>query len=74
MEEKFLNIIADVLEVEVSEISMATRFKEMDEWDSLSQLTLIADLDENFGVTIPNADLEKISTLEELYEYVNKQK
>ncbi|ERM83972.1 hypothetical protein P872_01545 [Rhodonellum psychrophilum GCM71 = DSM 17998] len=72
MEEKFLEIIADALEVSVEELSLGLNFKELDEWDSLSQLTLIAELDENFGVTIPTSSFNQITTLQELFDYVNK--
>jgi acyl carrier protein len=70
MEDKFLSIIADSLEISADKLSMDTAFKELDEWDSLSQLTLIADLDENFGVTISTTDFGKINTIQELFDFV----
>jgi acyl carrier protein len=72
MEEKFLNIISEALEISGDELTLETNFKDLDEWDSLSQLTLIAELDENFGVTIPTSSFKQINTLQELFDYVKE--
>lgn len=72
MKEKFLNVISDALEISVDELSLEMNFKDLDEWDSLTQLTLIAELDENFGVTIPTSSFNQIYTLQELFDYVLK--
>lgn len=47
-----------------------TKFKEIDEWDSLAALSIISMIDDEFGVTINNKDLRSIETVGELYEYV----
>lgn len=70
MEEKFLNLIKRALEIEDREPELGDRFKEYDEWDSLSQLTLIAELDDQFGVTVSSEELKGIQTLGELFELV----
>lgn len=74
MESKFLEIIKDSMEIEGRELSLLDKFKEYDEWDSLAQLTLIAELDDHFGVTIQSEDFKKIETLKDLLEYIEKSK
>lgn len=70
MEGKFLALIKEALEIENRDPELADFFKEYDEWDSLSQLTLIAELDDQFGVTISSEELKSIETLKQLFERV----
>ena len=72
MEQKFIALIKDALEIEGREPKLGDAFKEYDEWDSLSQLTLIAELDDQFGVTVTSAELKGINTLQELLDQVKK--
>jgi acyl carrier protein len=51
-------------------IVMETRFRELEEWSSMQALIVIAAIDENYGVTIPEKDFRSASTVQELYELV----
>ena len=42
MEEKFIELIKDVLEIEDREINMNDNFREYEEWSSLAYLSVIA--------------------------------
>jgi acyl carrier protein len=74
METKFIKVIKDALEIEDKNLAMDDKFKEYEEWDSLAQLTLIAELDENFDVTIQTSDFKNITTLQELFDHIQNQK
>lgn len=74
METEFLNLIKEAFEVEDRRLDMSDRFKEFDEWDSLTQLTLIAELDEKFGVVIKMDDFKNITTLKDLYNEILSRK
>lgn len=74
MENMFLEVIKEAFEIEDRMLDMADRFKEFDEWDSLTQLTLIAELDEKFGVVIKMDDFKNITTLQELYNEILSRK
>ena len=67
--EKFLNFVSEIMEEEVSNISMETRYKE-GKWDSLMMLNLVMELEAEYGVTIPIEGLGKVKTLADLYEFV----
>jgi len=68
---EFLNHFKDALEVEAeNEINLADSFKELDEWDSLARLSLIAMLDEEYDVELESEDFDKLNTLEDLYLFV----
>ncbi|MBR4764929.1 MAG: acyl carrier protein [Lachnospiraceae bacterium] len=69
MEEKFLEFVAEIMEVDVSEISMETRYKD-GAWDSLMMITLIMELEAEYGVSIPMEKMGGIRTLGDLFDFV----
>ena len=67
--DRFLDFVADVMGVNVSDIGMGTRYKE-GKWDSLMMLTLVMELEAEYGVSIPMERLGDVETLADLYEFV----
>lgn len=47
-----------------------TQFKNLDEWDSLIALSVIALADEEFGVTLTGDDIRNAQTVSDLYERI----
>lgn len=72
MEEKLLDAIKVALEIEDREISLGDNFKEFEEWDSLSRLSLISVIDEEFDVQIEGKLFEDISTVAQLMEAIGQ--
>lgn len=72
MKEKFLESFKEALEIEDREIGFQDSFKEYDEWDSLSRLSLIAMLDDEFDVQIEDDEFEHIETVQQLFERLSK--
>lgn len=72
MKDKLINVLREALEMESDPIEAGDNFREYANWDSLSQLTLIALLDEHFGVSIPTAQFKELNTVQELVDYVEK--
>jgi acyl carrier protein len=70
MKQEFLDLFKQALEIEGREISLDDNFREYEEWDSLGQLSVIASLDENFGVVIEGAEFASIHTLADLFAKV----
>ena len=68
MEAKFLEFIADVMEVEVDEISMETEYKEFEKWDSLMMMNLLMEVEDEYEVSIPLESAGKIKTLKDLFD------
>ena len=71
MEEKVIALIARVLNVPTSEIGMDTEIGDLDEWDSLHNVEIIAQLENEFGVKITSdmiMDLEDVSDIVALME------
>ena len=71
MKEKFIEALQEALERE-DPIQLEDQFRDYDEWDSLSRLSLIAMLDDEFEVQIEDEDFEKIQTVADLMEAIRK--
>jgi acyl carrier protein len=72
MEEKFTQQLKEILEMEDQEINPGDKFRDYDNWDSLANLSVIAMLDDEFGVYIETNDFKKLTTVGELMEEVKK--
>lgn len=70
MFDRLVEIIEDGLNSEGVEITEKTRFKEDLNADSLDLFELVMDLEEEFGIEIPSEDLEKLTTVGEVAEYL----
>ncbi len=66
MENKIIELIARVLNVPVGDVMLETEIGELDEWDSLRNVQIIAQLEKEFEVKItPDMimDLEDVSDI-----------
>lgn len=70
MSEKLAELIKEQLNVEGTEITEATNFKDDLGADSLDLFELVMSIEEEFGVEIPSEDLEKIATVGDVVEYM----
>ena len=72
--EDFINELKDALEIEDEdqEITLETNLKELEEYDSLSVLSIIAMIDKNFGKQIPSSDFVKVTTVNSLKHLIGK--
>lgn len=69
---KFVEFFAEQFDDTPKEAFMADlNFRELDEWDSLSALSVIAMIDEEYSIQITGADLRGVSTIKELFELVS---
>jgi len=71
----FINELKDALEIEDEdqEITLETNLKELEEYDSLSVLSIIAMIDKNFSKQIPSLDFIKITTIKSLMDLIGKE-
>lgn len=72
MQDKVITALKTALEMEDKIVNLGDAFREYEEWDSLARMSLIAELDENFGVGIDSADFEKIITVGDLVNEVQR--
>ena len=62
--EKYTNIFINVFSTDVEELRGGFCFKEIERWDSLIHLTLISELEENFGVLFDTDDILNFGSYE----------
>ena len=70
MLEKMKPIIAEQLNVNEAEIKPETKFKDDLGADSLDLFELVMAFEEEYGVEIPSEDLEQITTVGAVVEYM----
>ena len=68
--EKLQQIIADVLSVDLDEITPETPFKDDLGADSLDVFQIIMAVEEEFGIEIPTEEAEKINTVGDAVEAI----
>ena len=66
MEQKIIEIIARILEVDVEEVELDTAVGDLPEWDSLHHLQIIAELEKEFGVKYTVEDLAELEDVSDL--------
>lgn len=68
--EKLQNIIAEVLNIDASEITMESTFIDDLGADSLDVFQIIMGIEEEFDIEIPNEEAEKISTVADAVDQI----
>lgn len=69
--EEFIGNFYEILdETEKLEVNQNTDFKNLDEWDSMTSLMLIAMVDEKYGKQIKGDDIKECLTLQDLFERI----
>ena len=70
MSEKMKSIIAEQLNIDASEITLESSFKDDLNADSLGLFEMVMALEDNYGVEIPSEDLEKLLTVGDVVNYL----
>lgn len=58
-------------DLDASVLTPETEFKQLDDWNSLVALSVIAMVDEEYDVTIKGDDIRNAKTIEDLFNTVN---
>ena len=70
VESKMADLLVDELGIDRGKIAMSASFEEDLEVDSLGVVELLMALEDNFGVSIPDEEAEKIGTVGEAVDLV----
>lgn len=72
---EFISKFADLFDnVDADSLSGDTEFRYLDEWSSLSALSVIAMIDEEYGISVSSLEIRKAATLSDLFELVKSKK
>ena len=68
---KFIELFAELFdETDVNVFTAETEFKKLNEWSSLIALSVIAMVDEEYGITIQGEDIRNANTIADLFNNV----
>ena len=71
---EFIENFADQFdETEVDSFTPETKFKQLDEWSSLTALSIIAMVDDEYDVIIKGNDILNSDTIQDLYNIIEEQ-
>jgi acyl carrier protein len=65
MQEKFLNILSEVLEIDLDDISEDLKLDE-DNWTSIAIISYIDEIFQEYNIELNGEDLENIKTIKDL--------
>jgi acyl carrier protein len=69
---EFINNLKEALEFEEIEITESTNLRQIEGYDSMSVMTIIAFVDENFSKKLTAQQLASITTVKSLMELIGK--
>jgi acyl carrier protein len=67
-----VNWLAGLFEAPAGSITVDTLKKEIPAWDSLGVLTLIAGLDEDFGIQLTEDEIQKMSSVKDILDLLQR--
>ena len=71
----FIQNIAEQFEdIDTSNFNSSTKFRENDEYSSLTGMSIIAMVDEKYNVRVSGSDIRSVHTIEELFNLISSKK
>ena len=68
--EQFLQFVANIFDVPVSELSLETQYNSIPQWDSIMQLRLVMEIESEYGISIPIDIVPELDTLQKFYDQI----
>ena len=68
--QKFIENGKEQFEEAPADFGADTKFRELDEWSSLISLSIIAMVDDEYGIVIKASDIRNANTVRELFDIV----
>lgn len=70
--QRFIENFKDAVGVEDRELALSDKFRDYPEWSSLAFLSVIAMIDDEYGVIIEGKDFRRLETLQDVLDIVEK--
>jgi len=68
------NVKQQFMDPEEIVLEMSTEFRQLDSYDSLTGMTIMVMIKDEYGIDIPESDYRASKTIQELYDYVLEKK
>jgi acyl carrier protein len=72
--EKFVQLLKENLENESQQVILQTKLREIEGYDSMAVLTIIAMVDEHFAKKVTAQDFQKLTTVQSLIDLIGKER
>ena len=72
--QEFIEKFAEAIDIEASELTADTEFRNLDEWDSVAYISVIAMMDEEYDIQIEMAQFKQLKTLGAIAAYIEENK
>jgi len=66
MNEQLQQLIAKILLIDLEEISPALQRDDVEDWDSMTHLVLVSDIEHEFGVSFSDEEVVEISSVADI--------
>ena len=70
-DEKKLELLAEILECDVEDISADKVLADMEEWNSMAMLSLIVMMDDECGKTLTSGEIGKFKTVGDIMDFMD---
>lgn len=71
---EFIDNLSDLFEENTEELLPSTKIRDIKGWNSLVALSVIAMIDEEYGVLLKGNDIMEVETIQELFDSVEKKR
>jgi acyl carrier protein len=68
--QNFLVLLKEQFIEETGELSLGTNFRTLPGWDSMTGMTILLMIEENYNLKIDSEQFKKLTTIENLYNYI----
>lgn len=71
---EIINLIAEAMDCEPTELDENTDFRAHELYDSLVYMSIVALIDENYNVHIPQSDFIEFKSIKEVADYIKSKR
>lgn len=71
-EQEKIELVADALDMEASELSMDMKLQDLAEYDSMAKLSIIVLMDEEFEKKLTGEEMAKFETVADIISFASK--
>lgn len=72
MNDKFKLLISEALEMEIADVNEDLALDPEENWDSIALLSVISEIDTQYGVQLDGDELAECRLLSQVYDLINK--
>jgi acyl carrier protein len=71
-EDKFREVVKNVLQIEISDIDENRKFKDMEIWDSMTFMMLVVRTEEAFNITLTDEEIIELDCIKKAREIIER--